>query len=102
MPPEIKSPASCKTAKELGQLIRRYRKSKNLTIATVSGLANVSPRFLSELERGKETAEIGKILKTLQTLGLDIAIRSRASAPVSASDTTKITNVDTGDDTGHD
>lgn len=70
---------SPRSTKELGQAIREYRKSRHLTIATVSGLANVSPRFLSELERGKETAEIGKVLKVLQTLGLDIVINNRGS-----------------------
>lgn len=32
---------------------------------TVSGLVNLSTRFLSEFERGKETAEIRKVLKAL-------------------------------------
>ena len=67
------------TTAELGRLIRAHRKRRQLTIETVSGLANVSPRFLSELERGKATAEIGKVLKTLQTLGLDIVLKSRSA-----------------------
>jgi len=71
------------TTKDLGQIIREIRKSKGLTIQAVSGLANTSPRFLSELERGKETAEIGKVLKVLRTLGLDIVIKDRSSRPVS-------------------
>jgi len=71
------------TTKDLGQIIREIRKSKGLTIQAVSGLANTSPRFLSELERGKETAEIGKVLKVLRTLGLDIVIKDRSSQPVS-------------------
>ncbi|MEG7522290.1 MAG: hypothetical protein M3H12_04215 [Chromatiales bacterium] len=32
-------------------------------------------RVLSEFERGKETAEIGKVLKALRTLGLEVIIR---------------------------
>jgi len=78
---KTKSSASPRSTRELGQLIREYRKSKHLTIEAVSGLANVSSRFLSELERGKETAEIGKVLKVLQTLGLDIVINSRSAGP---------------------
>lgn len=66
-----------KSAEELGGLIRSHRKRKHLTIETVSGLGNFSPRFLSELERGKETAEIGKVLKALSTLGLEIIIQPR-------------------------
>ncbi len=67
------------TAEELGQLTRAHRKSRHLTLETVSGLGNLSTRFLSEFERGKETAEIGKILKALRTLGLEVIIRPRGS-----------------------
>lgn len=35
----------------------------------VSGLGNLSKRVLSDFERGRKTAEIGKILKALRTLG---------------------------------
>ena len=79
---DTKSFKTIQATKELGQIIREIRKSKGLTIQAVSGLANTSPRFLSELERGKETAEIGKVLKVLRTLGLDIAIKDRSSQPV--------------------
>ncbi len=62
---------------DLGRLVRAYRKNKGLTLETVAGLGNLSIRFLSEFERGKDTAEIGKILKTLRTLGLEIHVRAR-------------------------
>lgn len=75
-----------RSAEELGRLVRVHRKSRQLTLETVSGLGNLSPRFLSEFERGKETAEIGKVLKALQTLGLEVIIKprgggGRSSAP---------------------
>lgn len=62
---------------ELGRVIREHRKDRGLTLETISGLANVGPRFLSELERGKETAEVGKVLKTLRVLGLELSVRPR-------------------------
>lgn len=65
------------TAEELGHLVRAHRKQRRLTLETVSGLGNLSTRFLSEFERGKETAEIGKVLKALRTLGLEVIIRPR-------------------------
>jgi hypothetical protein len=68
------------TAEDLGQLVRAHRKGKGLTLETVSGLGNLSTRFLSEFERGKETAEIGKILKALRTLGLDVIVQPRGGA----------------------
>ena len=66
------------SAEELGRLVRAHRKSRQLTLETVSGLGNLSPRFLSEFERGKETAEIGKVLKALRTLGLEVIIQPRS------------------------
>jgi transcriptional regulator with XRE-family HTH domain len=65
------------TTKELGRLARTHRKHRHLTLETVSGLGNLSTRFLSEFERGKETAEIGKVLKALRTLGLEVIIQPR-------------------------
>jgi transcriptional regulator with XRE-family HTH domain len=70
-----------RTVEELGQLTRAHRKSRHLTLETVSGLGNLSMRFLSEFERGKETAEIGKVLKALRTLGLEVIIQPRGGVP---------------------
>jgi HTH-type transcriptional regulator / antitoxin HipB len=66
-----------RTAEELGGLARAHRKHRRLTLETVSGLGNLSTRFLSEFERGKETAEIGKVLKALRTLGLEVTVQPR-------------------------
>ncbi len=66
-----------RSADELGQLARAHRKQRKLTLETISGLANLSTRFLSEFERGKETAELGKVLKALGTLGLEVVIQRR-------------------------
>lgn len=64
----------------LGRVARAHRKNRHLTLETVSGLGNLSPRFLSEFERGKETAEIGKVLKALSTLGLEVIVQPRGWA----------------------
>jgi HTH-type transcriptional regulator/antitoxin HipB len=68
------------TVEQLGRLARAHRKGKHLTLETVSGLGNLSPRFLSEFERGKETAEIGKVLKALRILGLEITVQPRRNS----------------------
>lgn len=65
------------TAADLGHLMRGHRKSQQLTLEKVSGLSNLSMRFLSELERGKETAELGKALTVLANLGLEVIIQPR-------------------------
>ena len=64
----------------LGQTIREKRVAAGLTIAGAAPLCNVGLRFLSEIERGKPGAELGKVLQVLQTLGLDIFAVPRKTA----------------------
>jgi HTH-type transcriptional regulator/antitoxin HipB len=71
-----------RTVQELGRLTRAHRKQRHLTLEAVCGLGNLSPRFLSEFERGKETAEIGKVLKALRTLGLEVVVQPRGAPSV--------------------
>lgn len=66
-----------RTVAELGALVRAHRKQREFTQERVAGVSNVGTRFLSEFERGKETVELGKALKVLQTLGLDVIIQKR-------------------------
>jgi HTH-type transcriptional regulator/antitoxin HipB len=47
----------------------------------VASLSNVSTGFLVDFEKGKETAEIGKILHVLSTLGLEVVVSPRAALP---------------------
>ncbi|EOS50811.1 type II toxin-antitoxin system Y4mF family antitoxin [Adlercreutzia caecimuris] len=65
------------TSKDLGAAIRAERKRQKLTQTEVANLCAVSLSFISNLENGKETAELEKALKVLSTLGLDITITKR-------------------------
>ena len=60
--------------KSLGQAIRERRKSLGLSQFNAAGLCGVGERFLSELERGKRTAEVGKVLQVFNRLGLRLAL----------------------------
>lgn len=66
---------------ELGAILRSRRKAQGLTLEQLSGLSGLGIRFLSELERGKATAELGKSLQVAALLGLDCFLipRSRLS-----------------------
>lgn len=65
------------TSRELGNIMRTERKRQGLTQAELAGLCGVGITFLSQLENGKETAELGKTLTVLTTLGLDVFIERR-------------------------
>lgn len=62
---------------ELGQLIRQRRKAARLTLKEAAGLAGVGVRFLSELERGKPTLQIGLAIEVLQLFGLELHVYPR-------------------------
>ena len=65
--------------KEVGAAIRAERKNQHLTQTELADLCNVSLSFVSNLENGKDTAELGKALKVINTLGLDVIIRNRGA-----------------------
>jgi len=62
------------TAREFGELIRTARKRAGLTLVECAGANGVGVRFLSELERGKETASLGLALRVARSLGLRIRV----------------------------
>ena len=62
---------------EFGSTIRNKRKKLGYTQAQLSEYTGFSTSFISDLENGKETAELGKALFLLQLLGLDLAINNR-------------------------
>ena len=62
---------------DIGIIVRRKRKADGLTLADAAAMCNVGYRFLSNVENGKPTAHIGKILQVLSCLGLEITITLR-------------------------
>lgn len=65
---------------ELGTLIRQARKAQALRLQDAAGLCGVSMRFLSELENGRESCSMGRVLQVCQTLGIDLSASSRSGA----------------------
>ena len=56
--------------RDLGLYVRDRRRELGLTQAGLAAEARVSRRSLSDLEAGKETAEVGLVLRTLHALNL--------------------------------
>lgn len=63
-----------KTPADIGAIVRSARKEQNLRQDELAGVAGVGLRFIVDLEAGKPTAQIGKVLQVLQTLGCSIDI----------------------------
>lgn len=60
--------------KDLGLLIRKARKKQGLTQADLSGISGLGTRFIGEVENGKNTAHIGKVIQLASSLGLVISV----------------------------
>ncbi len=62
------------TTQQIGQLIRDTRKKLGVTQKALALTSGTGLRFVIDLEKGKETCEIGKALMILNTLGIKIAL----------------------------
>lgn len=73
------------TSQQIGQLIRDTRKKLGVTQKDLALTSGTGLRFVIDLERGKETCEIGKALRVLQTLGIKLTL----TPPTTTAPTTK-------------
>lgn len=64
----------------LGQRLRRARRAQGLSLVQLSERTGLSLRFLSELERGKTGASVGRVLRVAEAVGLELTTR-RLPAP---------------------
>ena len=62
----------------IGRVVRARRKALGLRQAELAGICGVGNRFLSELENGKATVELGRALRVFESLGLSFDLRQRA------------------------
>lgn len=63
------------SARDLGLYVRQRRQDLGRSQADLASMAGVSRRWLTAMEAGKSTAEIGLILRTLAALGVIIDVQ---------------------------
>lgn len=59
---------------KIGQTIKQARKKQNFTQAEAAGYLDVGPRFLSDLENGKPTVQLGKAIAVIEGLGFEVML----------------------------
>ena len=59
---------------EAGIAIRTLRKRAGIRIDDFAMTAGVSKQFMTDLENGKATVQMGKVLQMLQRLGLKVGL----------------------------
>jgi HTH-type transcriptional regulator/antitoxin HipB len=70
-----------RTPKELGALIRDRRKRLGLDQSELAVKVGVSRQWIIEIEKGKPRAAVGLVFRTLEALGVKVAIDERKENP---------------------
>jgi y4mF family transcriptional regulator len=64
------------TPERIGELVRNIRKCMGVTQKDLAMTSGTGLRFIIEMERGKPTCQLGKVLTVLYTLGIKIEFTS--------------------------
>lgn len=62
------------TPGRLGQLIREARVGAGLSQVELAHMIGAGRRFIVDMESGKESAQVGKVLQACRALGLTISV----------------------------
>jgi len=80
-----------RTPTDIGLAIRERRRSLRLSQATLAKRVGVGREWIIEIEKGKRRAELGRVLRTLEVLGL--VLRTEEPASVRPAEATPATAV---------
>ena len=62
------------TPDSIGQAVRHYRRQAGLTQAQLAEMTGLHRTYLSDLERGKETEQVKRILRVFRQLGVRMTL----------------------------
>lgn len=68
-----------RTPEQVGAAIRARRRQLKVTQKDLAMTCGTGLRFIIDLEKGKSTCQIGKVLQVLQALGLQLRITNPAA-----------------------
>jgi len=60
---------------QLGKMVRSTRKAQGLTQAQLAATCGYGVRFIRELEQGKPSCQIAKVMHVIAMLGLELCIK---------------------------
>ena len=74
MKENIEYPYHVRLVKYLGKAIQETRKKKKMRQSDLADVTGTSVKFISDVERGKETIQMDKVFVLLQALGLKLYV----------------------------
>lgn len=70
----IEYPYRIRLVNYLGKAIQETRKKKNMRQSDLADITGTSVKFISDVERGKETIQMDKAMVLLRALGLTLYV----------------------------
>lgn len=71
------------TTKDIGAAVRKTRKAIGITQKDLALTSGTGLRFIIDLEKGKPTCQLAKVLTVLQTLGIKVQLHGPAYDSIS-------------------
>lgn len=71
------SAVAVRSSEDLGSLMRTRRKKLDLKQTDLAGIANTGNRFIVDVENGKPTVQLQKVMDLLDLLGLELMVRPK-------------------------
>jgi y4mF family transcriptional regulator len=66
-------------AADVGNIVRAQRQEMGLRQLDVAGLGNTGNRLIVDIEKGKPTVQLQKVLDLLDLLGLELTVTQKTS-----------------------
>jgi y4mF family transcriptional regulator len=71
-----------RTSADLGRIVREQRRACGLRQIDLAGIGNTGNRLIVDIEKGKPTVQLQKVLDLLDLLGLELVVRPKTARPL--------------------
>ena len=75
-------PTAVRTAADLGRIAQAQRIALGLRQIDLAGIGNTGNRLIVDIEKGKPTVQLQKVLDVLDLLGLEVVLRPKSAGPL--------------------
>ena len=75
----IPLPVAVRSTADVGNVVRAQRQALGLRQIDLAGIGGTGNRLIVDIEKGKPTVQLQKVLDVLDLLGLELTVRQKAS-----------------------
>lgn len=75
----ISLPVAVRSTADVGNVVRAQRQALGLRQIDLAGIGGTGNRLIVDIEKGKPTVQLQKVLDVLDLLGLELTVRQKTS-----------------------